>query len=80
MPTHHVCVRLNGSPTTQTQVKQSVGSKKVLKVFLVDKEGRKHLAATGEDLGDAHYRYRTTKPFSKYGSIDCHNRKELNMW
>ena len=62
------------------QVKQTVGQKRVLKVFLVDQEGKKHLAATGEDLGDAHYHYRSTKPFSKYGVIDCHNRKELTMW
>lgn len=61
-------------------MKQNVGQKKVLKVFLVDSEGKKHLAATGEDLGDAHYHYRNTKLFSKYGNIDCHNRRELTMW
>jgi hypothetical protein len=49
-------------------------------VYLVDEDGRKHLAATGEDLGDAHYHYRSTKPFCKYGAIDCHNRKELTQW
>jgi len=63
-----------------SQVKQTVGTKKVLKVFLIDTEGKRHLAATGEDLGDAHYHYRSTKPFSKYGVVDCHNRKELTMW
>lgn len=62
------------------QVKQCVGPRKVLKVYLIDTEGRKHLAATGEDLGDAHYHYRSTKPFSKFGTVDCHNRKELIHW
>lgn len=57
-----------------------MGPKRVLKVYLVDTEGRKHLAATGDDLGDAHYHYRSSKPFSKYGVIDCHNRKELTQW
>jgi hypothetical protein len=57
-----------------------VGPKRVLKVYLVDTEGKKHLAATGDDLGDAHYHYRSSKPFSKYGVIDCHNRKELTQW
>lgn len=62
------------------QEKTAQGSKKVLKVFLVDKAGNRHLAAIGEDLGDAHYFYRSTKPFSKYGSLACHNRKELTIW
>lgn len=62
------------------QVKQTVGARRVLKVYLVDKEGKKHLAATGEDLGDAHYHYRSSKPFRKFGVIDCHNRKELTQW
>jgi hypothetical protein len=62
------------------QVKVTVGNKKVLKLFLVDRSGSKHLAATGEDLGDAHYLYRSTKPFSKYGRLECHNRNELHIW
>ncbi|KAF6263367.1 hypothetical protein COO60DRAFT_458910 [Scenedesmus sp. NREL 46B-D3] len=62
------------------EVKVAVGSKKVLKIFLIDRAGRKHLAATGEDLGDAHYLYKSTKPFSKYGRLECHNRNELHIW
>jgi hypothetical protein len=57
-----------------------MGPKKILKVYLVDTDGRKYLAATGDDLGDAHYHYRSSKPFSKYGVVDCHNRKELTQW
>lgn len=34
----------------------------------------------GEDMGDAHYQYRSTKPFQKYGTLDCHNRKDLTVW
>lgn len=63
------------------QVKQTVGlDKKVLKIFLVDRAGGKHLAAIGDDLGDAHYAYRSTKPFTKYGRLECHNRNELHIW
>lgn len=57
-----------------------MGQKKVLKIYLVDNTGKKHLAVTGEDLGDAHYHYHSSKPFSKYGVLDCHNRKELLVW
>eukprot|EP00775_Hariotina_reticulata_P011533 gene11533-11676_t len=47
------------------EAKQNIGQKKVLKIFLVGKDGKKHLAVTGEDLGDAHYHYRSSKPFKK---------------
>jgi hypothetical protein len=33
----------------------------VLNLFLIDMAGSKHPAATGEDLGDAHFSYRSTK-------------------
>jgi hypothetical protein len=58
----------------------TVGERRVLKIFLVDSSGNKHLAATGEDLGDAHYAYRSSRPFTKYGQLDCHNRNELHIW
>lgn len=66
--------------TVHQEKASALGQKKVLKFYLLDKDGVKHLAATGEDMGDAHYHYRSTKPFNKYGAIDCHNRKELIMW
>ncbi|KAF8066392.1 ATG16 [Scenedesmus sp. PABB004] len=62
------------------EVKSSVSNRKLLKVFLVDAGGTKHLAATGEDLGDAHYHYRSTPPFARFGPLDCKNRRELSMW
>jgi hypothetical protein len=77
---HLALQRRNVVPWFCLQVKVTVGSKKVLKLFLVDRAGSKHLAATGEDLGDAHYLYRSTKPFSKYGRLECHNRNELHIW
>ncbi len=62
------------------QVKHASGSKRFLKFYLVGRDGTEHLAAVGEDLGDAHYHYKTTKPFNKYGVIDGHQRKDLVMW
>eukprot|EP00879_Flechtneria_rotunda_P032379 GHRR01035576.1.p1 GENE.GHRR01035576.1~~GHRR01035576.1.p1 ORF type:complete len:205 (+),score=52.30 GHRR01035576.1:410-1024(+) len=60
--------------------KCTVWPKKVLKFHLFDRDGNKHLAATGEDTGDAHYQYRSTKPFARYGNLECHNRKDVTAW
>lgn len=62
------------------QAKETHGSKKFHKFFLVDSAGNRHLAATGEDTGDAHYNYSSSKPFNKYGTINCHNRREVLLW
>lgn len=62
------------------QTKVTQGSRKVLKFFLYDSEGNKHLAACGDDLGDAHYQYHSVKPFNRFGPLSCHTRKELLMW
>ena len=32
------------------------------------------------DTGDAHYIYRNVEDFTKFGTLDCHNRKELVAW
>ena len=65
---------------THTQAKETHGSKKFHKFFLVDAAGGRHLAATGEDTGDAHYNYTSSKPFNKYGAVSCHNRREVLLW
>jgi hypothetical protein len=63
------------------QVRQEVsGHRKCLKFFLVDQHGQEHLAAVAEDLGDAHYNYRNTQAFAKFGAMETHQRKELLMW
>lgn len=48
-----------------------------VKFFLVDNEGVEHLAAVGEDLGDAHYSYtnETGFPF-----LRARNRLEVEAW
>jgi hypothetical protein len=49
---------------------------------LVDASGSRHLAATGEDTGDAHYNYSSSRPFNKFGAIpaSCHNRQRVLQW
>jgi hypothetical protein len=47
---------------------------------MVDRAGQKHLAVTGEDTGDAHYVYHSSRPFNKFGAVKCQNRKEVIMW
>lgn len=49
--------------------------------FLTTEDGQQVLAAVGVDHGDAHYNYLTSKEFTKrYGTIECHNRKDLVQW
>ncbi|GBF97334.1 hypothetical protein Rsub_10025 [Raphidocelis subcapitata] len=63
------------------EAKETHGSKRFHKFFLVDASGTRHLAATGEDTGDAHYNYSSSKPFSQaYGAVASHNRKDVLMW
>eukprot|EP00878_Enallax_costatus_P018895 GHUV01019918.1.p1 GENE.GHUV01019918.1~~GHUV01019918.1.p1 ORF type:complete len:426 (+),score=149.02 GHUV01019918.1:854-2131(+) len=62
------------------ETKATVGQRPVHKFFLVNNTGKKQLAVTGEDLGDAHYHYRSSKPFAKYGILDCRNRTEVLVW
>jgi hypothetical protein len=68
-----------GRPTP-SQAKETHGSKKFHKFYLIDSGGGRHLAATGEDTGDAHYNYASSKPFNKFGTISCHNRREVLLW
>ncbi|KAI8468359.1 MAG: hypothetical protein J3K34DRAFT_427401 [Monoraphidium minutum] len=62
------------------EAKETHGSKKFHKFFLVDAAGNRHLAATGEDTGDAHYNYTSSKPFAKFGAVSCHNRQKVLQW
>jgi hypothetical protein len=64
----------------RAQAKETHGSKRFHKFYLVDAGGGRHLAATGEDTGDAHYNYSSSKPFNKYGAVSCHNRREVLLW
>ncbi len=68
------------TPHPPTQAKETHGSKKFHKFYLVDSAGGRHLAATGEDIGDAHYNYASSKPFNKFGTVSCHNRREVQVW
>lgn len=79
---HAVTARhAKGHAPDPAQAKETHGSKKFHKFFLMDSSGNRHLAATGEDTGDAHYNYTSSKPFNKqFGCINCHNRKEVLMW
>lgn len=63
------------------KAKESHGSKKFHKFYLVDSTGTRHLAATGEDTGDAHYNYASSRPFNgRFGAVSCHNRREVLLW
>ncbi|KAK9831074.1 hypothetical protein WJX74_002366 [Apatococcus lobatus] len=49
--------------------------------FLVDSKGHNHLAAIGEDQGDAHYIYRAAPDFQEGRKpLAAHNRRELTDW
>eukprot|EP00887_Chlorella_sp_A99_P007575 scaffold28.g7575.t1 len=49
----------------------------VVKFYLVDNEGVDHLAAVGEDLGDAHYSYTNESGFP---FLRARNRGEVEAW
>ena len=54
---------------------------KYVQFWFKDQEGNKVLGAQGFDHGDAHYLYKIAPKFTtKYGTIQCHNRKDLVSW
>lgn len=55
-------------------------SGKYLKFYLVTTTGDRVLAATGEDLGDAHYQYTNAKHFTKYGPVNVKTRHDIQIW
>lgn len=64
----------------QTQAKDPL-DKKHHQFYLVDTDGREHLAAIAEDHGDAHYAYQSIEAFrDKHGELSGHSRKDLIMW
>lgn len=69
-----------GRPQVTEQVEGAKGPRKLLRFYLTDALGKEVLAATGEDQGDAHYSYRNAPTFLAFGTLSCHNRKELVGW
>lgn len=64
------------------EVKQGTShARRQLKFFLHDQHGNEHLAAVGEDQGDAHYLYRSADAFgARFRSVTCHNKREMYQW
>ena len=55
--------------------------KKKISFFLIDAEGRRHLAATAIDAGDAHYTYKSQPEFHPlYGELIGRTRKDMQLW
>ncbi|PSC70457.1 50S ribosomal L23 [Micractinium conductrix] len=57
--------------------RKSSGHTYVVKFYLVDMQGLEHLAATGEDQGDAHYLYENSTGFP---FLRANNKNDVRFW
>ena len=66
------------NPPGQPPVLPKVGPD--ISFYLLTSDGRRVLAAVGNDNGNAHYGYESMPQFQEYGSRECTNRKEMTSW
>lgn len=57
--------------------KSGAGHAYVVRFYLIDSSGGEHLAAEGEDQGDAHYLYANQADFP---FLYCHNKQDVISW